>query len=84
MPVTQDFRELDNILQSFSNLRQNQYHLSFIFADSKLFCNTEIALFCLCLVSVWQSATLLPISCKSVHPVPAKVEEPVVASKAIF
>ncbi len=30
-----------------------------------------------CQVSVWQSATLLPISCKSVHPVPSRVEEPV-------
>ena len=28
-------------------------------------------------VSAWQSATLLPISCKSVLPVPARVEEPV-------
>ena len=28
-------------------------------------------------VSVWQSATLLPISCRSVQPVPARVEEPV-------
>ena len=28
-------------------------------------------------VSAWQSATLLPISCKSVQPVPARVEEPV-------
>ena len=28
-------------------------------------------------VSAWQSATLLPISCKSVQPVPAWVEEPV-------
>ncbi len=28
-------------------------------------------------VSVWQSVTLLPISCKSVQPVPARVEEPV-------
>ncbi len=27
-------------------------------------------------VSAWQSATLLPISCKSVQPVPARVEEP--------
>ncbi len=27
-------------------------------------------------ISVWQSATLLPISCKSVPPVPAWVEEP--------
>ena len=28
-------------------------------------------------VSAWQSATLLPIGCKSVQPVPARVEEPV-------
>ncbi len=28
-------------------------------------------------VSDWQSVTLLPISCKSVQPVPARVEEPV-------
>ncbi len=28
-------------------------------------------------VSAWQSATLLPISCNSVQPVPARVEEPV-------
>ncbi len=28
-------------------------------------------------VSAWQSATLLPISCKSVQPVPAWLEEPV-------
>ena len=27
-------------------------------------------------VSAWQSQTLLPISCKSVQPVPALVEEP--------
>ena len=27
-------------------------------------------------VSAWQSATLLPISCKSSQPVPAQVEEP--------
>ena len=27
-------------------------------------------------VSAWQSATLLPISCKLVRPVPARVEEP--------
>ncbi len=29
------------------------------------------------LVSAWLSATLLPISCKSVQPVPARVEDPV-------
>ncbi len=28
-------------------------------------------------VSAWKSATLLPIGCKSVQPVPARVEEPV-------
>ncbi len=28
-------------------------------------------------VNAWQSATLLPISCTSVQPVPARVEEPV-------
>ena len=28
-------------------------------------------------VSAWQSATLLPISCKSAQSVPARVEEPV-------
>ena len=30
-----------------------------------------------CQVRAWQSAILLPISCKSVQPVPARVEEPV-------
>ena len=30
-----------------------------------------------CQVSAWQSATMLPISCKSVQPVPARVEQPV-------
>ncbi len=30
-----------------------------------------------CQVSVWQSATLLPTSCNSVQPVPARVEKPV-------
>ena len=30
-----------------------------------------------CQVSAWQTATLLPISCKSEQPVPARVEEPV-------
>ncbi len=28
-------------------------------------------------ISAWQSATLLPKSCQSVQPVPARVEEPV-------
>ncbi len=36
-------------------------------------------------VSAWQSAALLPISCKSAQPVPAWVEEPVSpVRKAIF
>ncbi len=35
---------------------------------------TEVAV---CQVSAWQSATLLPISCKSLQPVPAWVEGPV-------
>ena len=30
-----------------------------------------------CQVSAWQSATLLAINCKSVQPVPARVDEPV-------
>ena len=34
-------------------------------------------------VSAWQSVTLLPISCKSVQPVPARVKEPNGHSKAI-
>ena len=37
-----------------------------------------------CQVRAWQSATLLPISCKAVLPVPARVEEPISPSKAIF
>ena len=28
-------------------------------------------------VTAWQSVTLLPITCKSVQPLPARVEEPV-------
>ncbi len=33
--------------------------------------------FTMCQVSAWQSATLIPISCKSAQPVPARVEESV-------
>ncbi len=35
----------------------------------------------LCQVSAWQSAMLLPISCKSVQPVPSRVEEPVSSTR---
>ena len=33
--------------------------------------------------AAWQSTALLPISCKSVQPVPARLEEPVSLVKAI-
>ena len=38
---------------------------------------SPIAFRILCQVSVWQSAILLQISCKSVQPVPVRVEQPV-------